>query len=183
MKQRRWIALLFILAAVSVSWTSGSQAQSRSANELVWAWHVTIAPAWFDPAEAPAQITPFGILYALHDALVRPMPGERIGNSLAASWSESPDGLVYEFTLRPGLRFHNGDPCTTEDVKFSFERYKGPGARELHANVRQLEVVDPLTIRFHLKAPWPDFMTYYGTSATAAGLVIPKKYFERVGDD
>lgn len=183
MKQRRWIALLFILAAVSVSWTSVPQAQSRSANELVWAWHVTIAPAWFDPAEAPAQITPFGILYALHDALVRPMPGERIGNSLAASWSESPDGLVYEFTLRPGLRFHNGDPCTTEDVKFSFERYKGPGARELHANVRQLEVVDPLTIRFHLKAPWPDFMTYYGTSATAAGLVVPKKYLERVGDD
>jgi peptide/nickel transport system substrate-binding protein len=43
--------------------------------------------------------------------------------------------------------------------------------------------VDPLTVRFHLKEPWPDFMTFYGTTATAAGIVLPKKYFEQVGAD
>ena len=66
---------------------------------------MTIAPSWFDPSTAPPQITPFGILYALHDALVRPLPGQKVGNSLAESWTESPDGLVYEFRLRRGARF------------------------------------------------------------------------------
>ena len=91
-----------------------------------------------------------------------------MGNSLAESWTESPDGLVYEFKLRQGLRFHNGDPCTAEDVKFTFERYKGAGARELKDKVKQVEIVDPLTVRFHLPEPWPDFMTFYGSTATAA---------------
>jgi peptide/nickel transport system substrate-binding protein len=161
----------------------GGQAQLQPAGELVIAMHVTLAPAWFDPAELPAQITPFGILYALHDALVRPLPGERMGLALAESWNESPDGLTYEFTLRPNLTFHNGDPCTTEDVQFSFERYKGAGMKELHAKVKRLEVVDSRTIRFHMHQPWPDFMTFYGTTATAAGIVVPKKYLQQVGDD
>ena len=123
------------------------------------------------------------MLYALHDALVRPLPGQKMGNALAESWTESPDGLRYEFKLRRGLKFHNGDPVTTEDVKFSFERYKGAGAKELQAHVRQVEIVDPLTIRFHLKEPWPDFMTFYGTTATAGGLVVPKKYLTQVGEE
>jgi len=161
----------------------GAAAQTAPAGEAVMAWHVTIAPTWFDPSTAPPQITPFGILYALHDGPVRSLPGQKIGASLAESWSESPDGLVYEFRLRRGLRFHNGDPVTTEDVKFSFERYKGAGAREMQERVRQVEIVDPLVVRFHLKEPWPDFMTFYGTTATAAGLVVPKKYMTQVGED
>src|SRR6059036_2658417 len=157
--------------------------QPRPGAEAVMAWPITIAPTWFDPATAPPQITPFGMLYALHDALVRPLPGQKMGNSLAESWMESPDGLTYAFKLRRDLKFHNGDPVTAEDVKFSFERYKGAGARELTARVRQVEIVDALTVRFHLKEPWPDFMTFYGTTATAAGIVVPKKYLIQVGDD
>jgi len=147
------------------------------------AWHVTLSPSWFDPSTAPPQITPFGMLYAIHDALVRPYPGHKMGPSLAESWQESPDGKTYEFKLRGGLKFHNGDPLTTEDVKFSFERYKGAGAAVLHERVAQVEIVDPLVVRFHLKEPWPDFMTFYGTTATAAGLVVPKIYLTKVGDD
>jgi len=145
--------------------------------------HVSLSPNWFDPAEMPAQITPFGILYALHDAVVRPLPGERMGPALAESWSESPDGLTYEFKLRPNLKFHNGDPCTAEDVAFSFTRYKGVGAAEFKAKVKNVEAVDARTVRFHLSQPWPDFMTFYGTTATAAGIVVPKKYLEQVGED
>jgi peptide/nickel transport system substrate-binding protein len=178
----RIMSFLVILACI-VGLAHPSQAQPKPAGELVFAMHVTIAPAWFDPADTPAQITPFGILYALHDAVVRPLPGERMGNALATSWSESPDGLTYTFTLRPGLKFHNGDPCTAEDVQFSFARYKGTGGKEFKTKVKNVEVVDPLTIRFHLHEPWPDFMTFYGTTATAAGVVVPKKYVEQVGDD
>ena len=98
-------------------------------DTFVLAFHVTISPAWFDPSSAPPQITPFGVLYALHDALVRAYPGTNMGPALAESWQESEDGLTYEFKLRPNLTFHNGDPLTTEDVKFSFDRYQGPAPR------------------------------------------------------
>ena len=172
-----------VLALLTLGAIGDVAAQAPGPGESIIAWHVTIAPSWFDPSTAPPQITPFGILYAIHDALVRPLPGQKMGNSLAESWKESPDGLVYEFKLRRGLKFHNGDPVTSEDVKFSFDRYKGAGAKEFETRVRQLEIVDPLTVRFHLREPWPDFMTFYGTTATAAGIVVPKKYVTQVGDD
>jgi peptide/nickel transport system substrate-binding protein len=177
----RLVALLTAAAMLILGAAAG--AQPAPAGQVVIAWHVTIAPSWFDPSTAPPQITPFGMLYAIHDALVRPLPGQKLGNSLAESWTESPDGRVYEFRLRPGLKFHNDDPVTAEDVKFSFERYKGAGAKVLQERVRQVEVVDPLTVRVHLKEPWPDFMTFYGTTATAAGIIVPKKYLMQVGDD
>lgn len=179
MKPNTSLFPLFVAMVLGV--VSAAPAQPKSSGELTVALHVTIPASWFDPAETPAQITPFGILYALHDAVVRPLPGSRMALALAASWTESPDGLTYEFRLRPGLKFHNGDPCTAEDVQYSFTRYKGSGAKELQAKVQRIEIVDPLTVRFHLHEPWPDFMTFYGTTATAAGMVVPKRYLERVG--
>src|SRR5438477_12666127 len=179
----RRLAGLLVFALIALSPAPPAAADNPSAGKAVMAWHVTISPAWFDPSTAPPQITPFGMLYAIHDALVRPYPGHKMGPSLAESWSESEDGLIYEFKLRPGLKFHNGDPVTTEDVKFSFDRYKGTGAAALHEHVKDVEIVDPLVVRFRLKEPWPDFMTFYGTTATAAGIVVPKKYIESVGDD
>src|SRR5438132_8099946 len=175
--------ILPLLVAVAVLGATPSAAAQAPAGQATMAWHVTIAPAWFDPSSAPAQITPFGMLYAIHDALVRPYPGQKMGPSLAESWEESEDGKTYEFRLRQGLTFHNGDPVTTEDVKFSFERYNGTGAKTLKEHVKEVEIVDPRVVRFHLKEPWPDFMTFYGTTATAAGIVVPKKYMTEVGDD
>ena len=183
MPSPRRIGLLLTTVVLTLGVTQGVSGQPAPAGEVVIAWHVTIAPSWFDPSTAPPQITPFGMLYALHDALVRPLPGQKIGNSLAESWTESPDGLTYEFKLRRGLKFHHGDPVTTEDVKFSFERYRGAGAKVLQERVRQVEIVDPVTVRFHLKEAWPDFLTFYGTTATAAGIVVPKKYLTQVGDE
>jgi len=174
---------LAALSAAILLLAAGSRADAQPAGEAVMAWHVTIAPTWFDPSTAPPQITPFGMLYALHDALVRPLPGQKMGASLAESWTESPDGKVYEFKLRRGIKFHNGEPVTGEDVRFSFDRYKGAGASEFRARVQRVEVVDPTIVRFHLKEPWPDFMTFYGTTATGAGLVVPKRYIEQVGED
>src|SRR5438876_897507 len=176
-------ARVVLLAALAVAAAAAPAVAAEPAGEVTVSFHVTLAPAWLDPSTAPPQITPFGVMYAIHDALVRPLPNQKMGASLAESWTESRDGLVYEFKLRRGLKFHNGDPLSAEDVKFSFDRYNGAGARELRARVRQLEIVDPLMVRFVLKEPWPDFMTFYGTTATAAGVVVPKKYATRVGDD
>src|SRR5712664_1783996 len=95
----------------------------------------------------------------------------------------SKDGRTWEFVLRKGARFHNGDPVTADDVKFSFERYRGAAAPILKDRVRDVQVVDPGRVRFHLKDPWPDFMTFYGTSASGAAWIVPKKYLEKVGED
>ena len=158
-------------------------AAAQPTGQVTVAAHVTLASRWLDTSETEAEITPFMIYYALHDALVKPMPGNLNGPCLAESWTMSKDGRTWEFVLRKGVRFHNGEPVTAEDVKFSFERYKGAGAPLFKDRVREVQVVDPGRVRFHLNEPWPDFMTFYGTSASGAAWVIPKKYFEKVGED
>src|SRR5437773_11747196 len=156
-------------------------AQAKPEGEMRWAIYVTLAPQWFDPAEVMGQITPFWVLYAMHDALVKPMPGNLMTPSLAESWTVSPDQRTYEFKLREGLKFHNGDPFTADDVKFSF--YRAKGAKILKEKVREITVVDPFRVRFHLNEPFPDFMAFYGTLTTGAGWIVPRKYVEKVGDD
>src|SRR2546423_3693647 len=157
---------LALWGLVAVALLVPTPAPGAPEGRLTWAVHVSLAPTWFDPAETPGIITPFMVLYALHDGLVKPMPGNAMAPSLAESWSVSPDGLVYEFVLRKGVKFHNGDVMTAEDVKFSFERYRGIFAKTLKEKVAAVEIPDPGRVRFRLKQPWPDFMTYYGSRTT-----------------
>jgi peptide/nickel transport system substrate-binding protein len=175
----------FRTALATLALVLGLAAPAPAAPEgtMTWGVHITLASRWLDPAETEGIITPFMVLYALHDALVKPMPQGPNTPSLAESWSASPDGLTYEFVIRKGVKFHNGAPVTGDDVKFSFERYRGAGAKLLKERVREVQVVDAGRVRFHLREPWPDFMTFYGTSATGAGWIVPKAYVEKVGDD
>ena len=177
-----WAATGMLLCGLLAgAFVATAQAQAKPEGEMRWALYVTVAPAWLDPGENLGFITPFWIQYALHDALVKPMPGNIMTPSLAESWTLSPDQRVYEFKLRQGLKFHNGDPFTAEDVKFSFQRAKS--SRILKEKVREIEIVDPHRVRFHLNEPFPDFMAFYGTLATASSWVVPKKYIEKIGDD
>jgi peptide/nickel transport system substrate-binding protein len=167
--------------AMMVASPGMAEAQTKPDGEMRWALYVTLAPAWLDPGESVVGVlTPFWVLYALHDAMVKPMPGQRYAASLAESWTASEDQRVYRFTLRPGLKFHNGDPFTAEDVKFSFMRAKGA---LLHQKVKEVVVVDPTHVEFVLHEPWPDFMTFYGTFVSGAGWIVPKNYVEKVGGD
>src|SRR5882724_10015343 len=163
-------------------WTVGLS-QGQPDGLLTIAFDASIAPTFLDPAETPGIGTPFVFLYAMHDALMKPLPGNDMAPCLAESWKESPDGLAYEFKLRQGLKFHNGDPFTADDVKFSFHRYKGAAAKLLHDRVKSVDVLDPLRVRFVLHAPWPDFLTFYATPATGAAWIVPRKYLEKVGED
>jgi peptide/nickel transport system substrate-binding protein len=169
------LALLIFFAPVPAS--AGPEGQ------MTWALPVSLVPAWFDPGEISPVQTSLVVMSALHDALVKPMPGQPLGPSLAESWQVSKDGLVYEFTLRSGVLFHNGERVTADDVKFSFDRYRGPSAKLLKERMAAVDVVDPLHIRFRLKAPWSDFMSAYATPLTKAAWIVPKKYIEKVGDD
>src|SRR6266850_6080556 len=84
---------LVIVVVVVAVLVANAQAQPRPApptkpdGEMRWALYVTLAPAWFDPGEVTGGfLTPFWVLYALHDALVKPMPGNLMAPSLAESW-------------------------------------------------------------------------------------------------
>jgi peptide/nickel transport system substrate-binding protein len=175
MATRVALALTFVLVAHSPA--------SAVDGQMALGVPVALPAAWLDPAEATGILIPFMVYYALHDALVKPMPGNAMAPSLAASWSVSPDGLTYEFVLRQGVRFHNGDPVTADDVKFSRERYRGVSAKIFKDRIQDVQVVDSQHLRIRLKDAWPDFLTFYATPATGAAWVVPRKYVEKVGDD
>jgi peptide/nickel transport system substrate-binding protein len=179
------LALTALGLAAGTSGSVGAARHARAAapeGQLTWGIHVSLAPTWFDPADTQALITPFMVLYALHDAMVKPMPGKSQAACLAESWSVSEDGLGYEFVIRKGAKFHNGERVTAEDVKFSFERYRGASHELMQEQVAAIETPDPERVHFKLKKPWPDFLTFY-SSASGCGWVVPKKYVEQVGDD
>ena len=148
------------LAVASLLVALAGPAAAAPEGTLTWGLHVTLASKWLDPGDTEAFINPFMVLYAVHDALVKPMPGGDNTPSLAESWTVSRDGLTYEFLLRKGVKFHNGDPVTADDVKFSFDRYRGAAAKLLKDRVREVQIVDPGRVRFLLNEPWPDFMTF-----------------------
>src|SRR5438876_1698051 len=187
MKARRLMTIPVLALTLLASFVPApAAAQGRSdapAAQMTWAVHVSLSPVWFDPAEHTGIITLMMVLYAVHDAMVKPMPGNPMAPALAESWTGAQDGLSYEFVVRRGVVFHNGDALPAEDVKFSFERYKGAAAKLLKEKVLAVEVVDPFRVRFRLKEPWPDFMTFYATPASGAGWIVPKKYVEKVGDE
>src|SRR5215510_145035 len=116
MRHLRGLFASSLVLVISIG--AGSPAAAAPDGQMGWAVHISLAPTWFDPAETSGIITPFMVLYALHDAMVKPMPGNPMTPGLAESWSVSADGLVYEFVLRKEGRFHNGDLVTAEDVKF-----------------------------------------------------------------
>ena len=171
------------VALLALALAAPSAALAAPEGQMSWALHFSLAPTLFEPAETPGVVSPFMILYALHDALLKPMPGNGMAPSLAESWSMSRDGLAYEFVLRTGPRFHNGDPVTADDVKFSFERYRGVSAKMLKDRVAAIETPDAGRVRFRLKQPWPDFLTFYGGIATGASWIVPRKYVEKVGEE
>src|SRR5258705_10103566 len=159
-----------------------SRAMAAPEGTLTIAMHFSPVTRWLDPAEGESTITPFLLLYVLHDGLIKPMPGVGSGPSLAQSWAMAKDNLSAEFTLRPA-KFHNGDPVPAEDVKFSFERYQGGASTVLKDAVKEIQTPAPNRVKFVFKEPWPDFGAFYGTFVASAGWVVPKKYFERVGEE
>jgi peptide/nickel transport system substrate-binding protein len=107
-----------------------------------------------------------------------PMPG------LASKWAVSSDGLVYTFSLRQGVKFHNGREMTAEDVVYSYNRLMDPKTKYPFVtqvqNIKDVKAVDKYTVQFTLKAPTITLMVYmsnpYGTHA-----IVPKEEVEKQG--
>jgi len=139
-------------------------------------------PAYVDDGESAK------IIVNIYDTLVKyKQGGTAIEPDLATSWTQSPDGLVWTFKLRKGVKFHDGTPFNAQAVKFSVERQMPPNANDdmpyasfTFGEVKRVEVVDDYTIRFILKEPYAPFLANLAM-ALASPIVSPaavKKYGE-----
>src|SRR5262245_34941324 len=109
-----------------------------------------------------------------------------IGPGVAEKWERAADGKSWTFSLRKGLKFHNGDPVTAHDVKFSLERIMSQesiasGAPALRRAVDKIDVIDDHTVRVHTKGVIPYFAASLSRAVFMEGSVMPKKYIEAVG--
>ncbi|HEX2171364.1 MAG TPA: ABC transporter substrate-binding protein [Dehalococcoidia bacterium] len=157
--------------------------RGEPAGRLIYVWNVGIVPAWFDPQENGQLITPYGFQYALHDALVKHLPGQPFAPSLAESYEIAPDYTSATFKLREGIKFHDGQPVTPQDVKYTFENYRGANARLLKDKTASIETPDARTVTFNFKEPFLDFLILYGSPASGSGWVVPAQYYQQVGPD
>lgn len=176
--------LMMVLLALCGTLLLDPPSSRASAPEgtLKQAIHFGISADWLDPATAGFVISSQLPLYLLHDSLIKAMPEGTFVPCLAESWTVSPDARVYEFKLRKGAKFHNGDPVTAEDVVYSFWRYKANQAKFIHDKTAKVEALNPLLVRIQFKEPFADFLEYFVPGVSSIGWVVPKKYVEKVGD-
>ena len=152
-------------------------------GKMTWAIHFTIAPTFFEPAETTG-------IYVVSVSLCHARcPGETHAGQSAGP---QPGRILERERRRPDVRVQatpGGDlpqrrPAHRRGCEIQLRALPRVRAPPLFKEkVKAVEIVDPHRVRFHLKEPWPDFMTFYGTPATSAGWIVPKKYIERVGDD
>jgi peptide/nickel transport system substrate-binding protein len=154
-------------------------------GSMVLAWHTNIAPRWLDPQQHDGGATPDNFLNMVQDALIKNFRDKLYDHlALADHFEFAEDARSATFRLRPGIKFHNGAPVTPEDVKWSYERYRGAWAKVLHDKTDGVEIPDDRTVRFNFKQPFLDFPRLIGTAnVCGAGWVVPAKYYQQVGQD
>src|SRR5205809_2153943 len=178
------VALMLISVGSATSQLS-SPAGAAAKGKIVLAWHAGFASRWLDPQEHDGTATPDNFLTALHDALVKNQGTQLYDHpGLAERYTIAADAKSATFTLRKGIKFHNGEPVTPQDVKFSYENYRGAKADVFKKKTERVEIVDDRTVRFVFKEPFLDFAILFGTAnVTGAAWIVPEKYYKQVGPD
>ncbi len=147
---------------------------------------VTVAfgaePTTLDPARASAGAD-FMTLHTMFERLVAPNPKLERQNWLAKSWEVIKEGdhYILDITIRDDVKFHNGDPLTSEDFKYSYERMANPALSRwthLQRQIREFEIIDDHRFRLHFNNPDG---AYIANDLTL--WAMPKKYIEEVGDE
>jgi peptide/nickel transport system substrate-binding protein len=182
---RLLIVALILVTAAATAVPFSPPAGATSKGKITLAWHSGLASRWLDPQEHDGTATPDNFFTALHDALIKNQGTKLYDHpALAEKFSVAPDAKSATFILRKGIRFHNGDPVTPQDVKFSYENYRGAKADVFKRKTERVEIVDDRTVRFVFKEPFLDFAILFGTANVAApGWVVPEKYYKQVGGD
>jgi peptide/nickel transport system substrate-binding protein len=152
-------------------------------GKLTLAWHTNIAARWLDPQQHDGTASPDNFLMALHDGLIKNFRHNYYDYpALADRFEFAEDAKSATFWLRAGTKFHDGSPVTPDDVKWSYEHYRGAWGEVLRELTKNVEVVDDRTVRFHFKGPFLDFPILFGTAnVCGAGWVVPAKYYQQVG--
>jgi peptide/nickel transport system substrate-binding protein len=150
---------------------------------LTIAQHFGLDPGWLDPQEHIYALTMMTYDYLVHDALIKSMPQGEWTYSLAEHAELTADFRKAAFRLRPGLKFHDGHSLTADDVKWTYENFKGAHAKAFREMTEAVQVVDDRTIVFHFKRPFLDFMELYNGGVSGIGWIVPKHYYEKVGRD
>jgi peptide/nickel transport system substrate-binding protein len=123
----------------------------------------------------------------IYDWLTWPDKAGTIGPGLASSWKVSQDQLTWTVTLRPGLKFSNGESITASDVVFSMEREIAPTsitsfASLWRAKIKSVQATSTDTVQVALNSPWPTFPDALSPYEGTLGIVLPEAYFNSVGE-
>jgi peptide/nickel transport system substrate-binding protein len=177
-------ALVAQVSRLGVTTAAAAPGGSPS-GAMTLAWHTAMAPRWLDPQDHDGTAAPDNFLTALHDALIKNSGTQLYDHpALAERYEFAKDGTNATFSLRDGIQFHNGEPVTPEDVKFSYESYRGALASTFKAKTEAVDILDKRTIRFRFKEPFLDFLLLLGSgNVTGAGWVVPARYYSQVGPD
>ncbi len=178
--KNRWLLFLSLVFIIPIF--PMERAIAAPHGVLKQAIHWGLSADWLDPATGGHASSGHLPLYLFHDALIKPMPEGTYAPCLAESWNMTPDAKMIEFHLRKGVKFHNGDAFTADDVVFSFWRYKAAQAKFIHGKTEKVEAVNSHLVRFYFKEPFPDFLEYLLPGVTTMNWVVPKKYIEKVGE-
>ncbi|MFD0871838.1 MULTISPECIES: ABC transporter substrate-binding protein [Paenibacillus] len=157
--------------------SSGSGDSAKTENSAKEGGTVVVAvpqdPDFLDPHLAVASGTQ-EMMFNVFEGLLKPNERGEVQPAIAQSYEISDDGLTYTFKLREGVKFHNGNPVTAEDVQYSYERLMGKDSGKplstAFGNVESVEIVDSQTIAVKLKANDVSFLSYL----TAA--ILPEGY-------
>jgi peptide/nickel transport system substrate-binding protein len=179
------VALVGGAAAVAAATAAADSAKVVPKGKMTLAWHVNIATRWLDPQEHDGTATTDNFMTAIHDALIKNQGTVLYDHpALAERFEFAQDATSATFWLRKGVKFHNGEPVTPEDVKFTYENYRGAKADVLKGQTERIEIIDDRTIRFVFKGPFLDFPLIFGTAnVSGAGWIVPAKYYQQVGPD
>lgn len=177
-RRTAWIAaglvvLLFVLAACTAAPAAPAEsagaepAASEGAAAAPAAGGVIRIGLDVDPDTADARLSTntsaLRLRELIYNGLVQIQPDFSPAPALAESW-ENPDDLTWIFHLRPGVKFHDGSELSAEDVKFTFDSIRDEAlaspARSFYAPITNIEVVDPLTVKFTLDQPYGPFLSY-----------------------
>src|SRR5262249_17668153 len=173
-------AAVGVAAGVPRFGPAAAQAQTTQKKELVVAQGGDIAK--FDPHFSTAS-NDIRWSFNVYDNLTSRHPDGKLYPGLATEWKLTAP-TTWTFKLRPGVKFHNGDPFSSSDVKASIERTYDPAAQTRvstgFSTIDHIEAPDPLTVVFHTKKPdplLPSRLAFYG------GQIVPEKYLKSVGPD
>lgn len=184
MKSRITLLVLALLMASAIVFAAGEQQTAGAAGKAANKDIIVVAQGAdaraLDPHATNDQPSS-NVMKQIYNTLIFQDEDLNLSNGLAESYRAVSD-TVYEFKLRPNVRFHNGEVLTSRDVKFTFDRMrekKAPAAF-LFDDLDRVEVIDNLTFRFILKKPFAPFITHLGHTAAS---ILNEKATLAAGDD